>query len=298
MLLKLHREVEGAAMEAEAALGSALKHVTPNQARFVQQESNAALKATRKKMWEHVSARHEHDMTLDVSFKTAASLARCRQHIKDRRFVDIGACTGVVSECMAEFFNCDVVAYEPMQLALDQWMASDAVKLNPVAVTSDGRGIEMCLKSTALDKGYLCSASVAHERTPASKDVRSTASSVVFADVIKQHRPQVLKMDIETGEYENLLSIDEFNHELEYMMIEFHGIPGRGAQFLDCLKFILEQNFHPHRSFPYNMFIDSKGKVKGAALWAEIFFIKREEPLTNHIKYIDTLIRTLKEIKQ
>lgn len=306
ILNETYQKIATANAEVEKILKKALAASSDNERIKISKQINklhssirsldmekAARNSLRKEMRAHIDSVHPQNKTLDVSFKTVSALLGCLGlgATKGKTFVDVGACSGVVSECASKFFGCKTTAYEPGEQALGIWCANKKVKLLKAAVTADGRPVVMGSSDEAAGNDYFCSCSIIKKRSSKRPSATNEAKSLTFNSVLAKDKPQIMKIDIEGAEYEILESISAFNKELEFLFIEFHGMPGKAKRFLTLLLFILGQGFVPVKGFPYNMKLDEDGRLKGLGFWGEFVFVKKNTQLPQHKKYINSLLK-------
>lgn len=148
-------------------------------------------------------------------------------------FLDIGANVGYVSNCLAEL-GLSVVSYEPFPLCnRDKLPVHPSVRRIEKAVTADGRNIDMHVRTEAMERGYLCSAK-AVKRVDSSFTVFKDIPSVAVQAAIDEAKPDIIKIDIEGGEWE-ILPLADLSCA-RALFIEFHGHGNKANKWPEAIK--------------------------------------------------------------
>ena len=188
-------------------------------------------------------------------------------------FLDIGANVGYVSNCMAELglwvYSCGLFRL----CKRDALTIQANVTRYEKAVTSDGRNIDMHIRTEAMERGYLCSAK-AVKRPDSSFTKFGNIESVPVQEAIDAVKPDIIKIDIEGGEWE-ILPVADLSCA-RALFIEFHG--HNSMKWPEAIKRLHHQGFAPVFGWPKNARWE-EGAIKGAGFWIELLFEKKNVSL-------------------
>ncbi len=141
--------------------------------------------------------------------------------------LDLGAHIGVVARQLLERGAARLIAVEPygpnvemLRLNLSRW-AQDRCTIVPAAVVGEDHSSEFAELRVPKDNLAMCSL-VDHGAPYAVMVSRCTVEAIRFDHLLATHRPTVLKVDIEAGEYALLPSLSRLPCHVRTAAVEWH----------------------------------------------------------------------------
>lgn len=212
---------------------------------------------------------YEDPYLLDRAITDAkTNIAHLRKFGAGGTFLDAGANIGEVANQAAKQFD-KVIAIEAhpitYRIACKRIEADNVELLNKAVWSSND---EVLFASTPGQSTGSTTRPTKRLKNCAS-DYYHNVVSVNFQDLLDEHKPRVIKIDIEGAEFE-VLKDCRFNKECEFVTVEFHGVTSekKYEEYSRCRRNLEQQGFKAiYPSALDNIYVNGKKKLFFVAIF-------------------------------